>query len=348
MSKPKPDASAIRRLLVLTVGAILVLAGVGLAALTERGLIDFRASAERHGGQVLDLGGAGPQAGQSGYMVRVAGPLQVVEAPLDEQFNQQVPAPLLIRHVEMFEWHELRLGGPASYELDWEDHPIDSSHFEQPRGHANPAKFPIEGAQYDAGEVRVGGFVLSPTLVNALPGSAPVAPDMRRLPGNLAASFSLYQDHLVTSVNPANPQLGDLRVSWEQVPLQTVTIVAKADGDRLVPAGHAADGKGYDVEVGQRSLADVFPDLSLPPGFVWPRRLLAVLLAALGVSLLLWHEGERIDLLLALATGALVVGAVPGVLWLGSDNGIAVAWIVLAVLGAALAYWRLHVRQRED
>lgn len=344
MSTPKPDASAIRRLLLLAVGAVLVLAGVGLAALTERGLIDFRISAEQHGGQVLDLGGAGPRAGQSGNMVRVTGPLQVVEAPLDEQFNQQVSAPLLIRHVEMFQWHELRLGGPASYEQDWQDHPIDSSRFERPQGHLNPAKFPIKGAQFDAGEVRVGGFVLSPVLVNALPGSAPVAPDMRRLPSNLAASFSLYQDRLVTSANPADPQVGDLRVSWEQVPLQIVTIVAKADGDRLAPAEQAADGKGYDVQVGNRSLADLFPDLSLPPGLVWPRRLLAVLLAALGVGLLLWHEGERLDPLLALATGALVVGAVAGVLWLGSDGGIAAAWLVLAVLGAALAYWRLHVR----
>jgi hypothetical protein len=43
-----------------------------------------------------------------------------------------------------------------------------------------------------------------------------------------------------------------------------------------------------------------------------------------------------------------VVGAVVGVLWLGSDNGVAAVWIVLAVISAALATWRLRMKQREN
>ena len=345
--KPR-DASAIRRLLLLAAGAILVLAGVGLAALTEHGLIDYQLGAERHGGQVLDLGGDGLEDSQSGAMERVTGQVQVIEAPLDVQFNQQAVAPVLTRHVEMFQWHEVQAGGPPEYELDWEDHPIDSSHFQRPAGHDNPGQFPIQSAQFDAGKVRVGGFVLSSTILHALPGGELITPDMHRLPSNLGASFSVYQNYLITSANPSDPRLGDIRVSWEAVPLQVVTVVGKANGDILVPADHAADGKGYDVEVGDRDLVDIFSDLPVPPRFIWPRRVFSILLATLGVGLLFWYRRDRIDPTFALATGVLVVGAVVGVLWLGSDNGVAAVWIVLAVISAALATWRLRMKQREN
>ena len=222
-------------------GALLVLAGIGLVAMTARGLLNYRAAAGRHGGEVIDLGThAQPQAGQHGYMARVVGIPQVVEAPHDPEFNLRVNTPVLVRHVEMFQWREIRIGDSVHYEMDWVDRPLDSSHFEDPRGHANPASFPISGKQFDAGLVQMGGFKLGPLLQHALPGSEQVAPDPKSLPENLAASFTLYQNHLVTSARPDDPRLGDLRVSWDEVPLQQLTIVGRLDGDRLVAAAEAA------------------------------------------------------------------------------------------------------------
>jgi hypothetical protein len=148
----------------------------------------------------------------------------------------------------------------------------------------------------------------------------------------------------VTSANPSNPQLGDLRVSWEAVPEQTVTIVARLDGNRLVPAAGAADGKGFDVEVGDRPLLAIFPDLPVPPEFVGFRRILAILLAALGAGLLLRCRQGRADPVLAAGTGAAAVGAVSGVLWLGDGAAVAAAWFGLAALGIVLAVWRLKAR----
>ena len=331
------------RPILLVAGALLVLAGVALAALTEQGLIGFRSAAERHGGQILDLGGnSRPQTADQGYMVRVSGPVRVVEAPLDVQFNQHASTPVLMRHVEMFQWHEIRAGGPPVYEQDWQDHPVDSSRFAP--GHANPAQFPLQPQEFDAGRVDVGAFVLSRAIQQALPGSQAVVPDLHDLPANLAASFSLHHDALVTSAHPSSPQLGDLRVSWSAVPTGTVTVVARLDGNRLVPAVGAPDGKGFDVEVGDRPLLAIYPDLPVPPEFVWPRRVLALLLAMLGAGLLLWSRSNRADAVLAGATGAVAVGAVAGVLWLGDDMGIAVAWFGVAVLGILLAVWRLRAR----
>jgi len=334
----KQAQSPRRRLVLLVAGVLLVLAGVALAALTEQGLIGFRGAAERHGGEILDLGGNGrPQAADQGYMVRVSGPVRVVEAPLDVQFNQQASTPVLMRHVEMFQWHEIKAGGPPVYEQDWEDHPVDSSHFAP--GHANPASFPLQAQEFDAGRVNVGAFVLSRAIQRALPGSQAVTPDLRRLPANLAASFSLHHDALVTSSRPASPQLGDLRVSWSAVPAETVTVVARLDGNRLVPVAGATDGKGFDVEVGDRPLLAIYPDLPVPPEFVWPRRVLALLLAMLGAGLLLWRKGCVGVPSLAVTIGGSLVCAVCGILWLGARMEVAGAWLAVAAVGAAGAVW---------
>ena len=335
--------TSMRGLVLNVVGALLVLAGIGLVAMTARSLLNYRAVASLHGGEVVDLGAnAQPGAGQHGSMVRVVGTPTVVEAPHDPDFNLRVNTTMLVRHVEMFQWREVRVGSSVHYELDWVDHLLDAGHFEDPKGHANPLSFPISGKQFDAGLVQIGGFKLGPVLLHAIPGTQRITPDPGALPENLAASFSRYQDYLVTSARPGDPRLGDVRVSWNEVPLQELTIVGRIDGDRLVAAADAADGKGYVVQVGDVPVLDVFPDLPVPPEFVLSWRILAVLLASLGAFLLLSTQRDRRDPLLALGLGALVVGIVASVLWLGDDTRTMCGWLVLAALGLLLTGWRLR------
>ncbi|WP_199096861.1 TMEM43 family protein [Dyella sp. ASV21] len=325
-------------------GALLLLGGAGLVAMTEQGLLDHQRAAERHGGQILDLGAGGtPESGQHGYLARITGPVRVVEEPYDPEFGQRASTPLLIRHVEMFQWREVRVSGEVHYELDWVDRPLDSRRFAQPGGHLNPSRFPIQGKQFDAGQVRVGGYALAPALLHALPGSDMLTPNPKSLPPNLAASFALYDHYFTTSAKPEQPRLGDVRVSWEIVPIQPVTVFAQIDGDQLVPAAHAADGKGFDVQVGERTLSDLAPDVPQPPNFVWLRRLAALLLGALGVLLLLPdRQRTHHDGLLALGTSSLLIGAVASVMWLGTDLALGGAWFLLALVGLGLAVWRMR------
>ncbi len=328
------------------VGALLLLAGLGLVATTEQASIEHRVAAERHGGQVLEVqGDTRPDVGKNRYMVRVSGRLNVVDAPLDPEFNQRVTTPVLVRHVEMFQWREVRVAGDTHYEQDWVDRPVDASRFERSAGHANPGAFPIQGKQFDAGLVKIGGYALAPALLHALPGGDRIEPDMKALPANLAASFTRHDDYLVTSANPGHPRLGDLRVSWEAVPVQVLTIFARPQGDLLVPAADAPDGKGYDVQVGDRRLVDVLPDVPEPPVFAVARRVLAMLLAGLGVLLLLSGRMSASHALpVAAGAGVLLAAAVAGVMWLGKDLQSSAYWFVLAVAGLAVVVWRLHAR----
>ncbi len=337
------------------IGATVVLAGVALVALTAQSIVDFNAVAAQHGGQVADLGhDAVPQAGQHGHMVRVVAVPTVVEAPRDPEFNLSVNTPVLTRHVEMFQWREVRVGARAHYEMDWVDHWLDASHFDDPHGHANPTRFPLSGKRFDAGLVQMGGFRLSPVLQHALPGLASVVPDMRALPANLAASFGRHGDYLQTSAHADSPQLGDIRVSWDQIPLRTMTIVARLDGGNLLPAPDAADGRGYQIAVGEVGMLDLFPDLPTPPRAVMFKRVLGVLLAVLGTFVLLTERRRALaatvrtplrtsrwdDLLLALGLGVLTTSVLAAAVWAGNDNQHVLGWVGVAVLAAMLAVWQ--------
>lgn len=344
---PAGRAVALRGPLAAVAGLALLALGIVLAVWTEHSLAGYRAALVRHGGAVVDLGHAmEPQPGLQGRMVRISGTPRVVEAPYDPDFNQQAGTPVLVRRVQMFQWRELRLGGSVTYELDWADTPQDSSRFAQPNGHANPGPFPIAGRRFDAGSVELGGYKLDAALVHALPGSEPVAPVMKALPANLAASFSLHDGALVTSARPGDPRLGDLRVSWNAVPLQEVTVLARVDGDRLAAVPNAADGKGYEVNVGDSSLLDMRPDMAAEPSLAWLRRILAVLLAALGAALLLRRGATSIDPPAALGGGLLVVGVCAAMPWLGSSTMAVIAWLVVALLGLALLLWRRRAATR--
>jgi hypothetical protein len=151
----------------------------------------------------------------------------------------------------------------------------------------------------------------------------------------------------VTSADPADPRLGDLRVGWEEVPMQQMTVIARIDGDQLKPALNATDGKGFDVEIGDVPLLDVFPDLPVAPQFVLGGYIFSVLLATLGAGLLL-VDHQRRDALLALALGLLTVGTVASVLWVGKDTSVMLAWLAIAVAGLLLAGWRLQRRSAQQ
>ena len=320
-------------------GAALLLLGLLLLGFTEHADRLRAMGEDALGGFVLTGDAAVPGRSANGKLVLAVGAPEVKTPARDAQFGVSVDAPALVRKVEMFQWKEMRYGGQRSYEMDWFDHPIDSSAFGNPNGHANPGAFPINAARFDSPEVTVAGFRLAPALVRMIDGVEPFAPDLSHVPPNMAATFQSSDGMLVTSAIPDHPQVGDLRISWMRVAPSDLTVFARDAGATLVPASNPAGDAIAQVLIGKHSLTDVLTDAPQPPHFKWARRILALLLAWAGAALLL-PRARRRDRVLALAIAVVPLAVLAAVFWFEVRMLAAGALIAVAVAAAAVAAWR--------
>jgi Transmembrane protein 43 len=320
-------------------GAVLLLLGLLLLGTTEH-TDRLRAMGEDAlGGFVLTGAAAKPGPASNGQLVLAAG-APVVGAPAtDTQFDVSVAAPALVRKVEMFQWNETDYGGQRNYELEWFDHPIDSSRFTDPSGHANPGAFPLVDERFNAPDVMVDGFKLAPALVDAIAGVENYSPDLSHLPPNMAATFQAHDGVLLSSSDPTRPQVGDLRIRWMEVAPAHLSVLARDDGGTLVQTNDASGKPLAEVELGRRSLTDMLTDAPQPPPFKWTRRILAMLLAWAGAWLLLVAARRR-DVLLALLIALAPLASLAGAYWLGVRNPVAIALIALALAALLGAGWR--------
>ncbi|MBS0432678.1 MAG: hypothetical protein JSS21_09785 [Proteobacteria bacterium] len=330
-------SSAARRLVAVVAGAILLMAALLLLGFTEHADRLRAMGEDALGGFVLHGAQVRPGPDSDGQLVFVADPVQIAQPARDPQFNVGANAVALVRKVEMFQWQEVD-GGRRSYELDWVDHPVDSTKFAQPAGHENPGAFPFDGARFDSPDVRVGGFKLAPDLVETISGVEDFSPDLRALPPNLAATFQAHDGTLVTSVDPQHPRTGDLRVSWMRIAPKELTVLARAQNGGLMQPRDASGRDLAQVQIGKRSLSDVVPDAAPRPDFAWARRVLAILLAWAGVLLVL--PRARRDEWLGLAAACAMLAVLACLFWFGVRNAAAIVLLVVALIAAAAAAWR--------
>jgi hypothetical protein len=324
---------------------VLVLAALWLTFATEHAVVIRHSAAAqtRPNAKMLDAK-ARPKPALDGKIVRLAGTPRVLEPPRDRDFGITFDTPLLVRRVSMFQWHEARADNKVTYRQDWLDHAVDSRRFKHPSGHANTQAFPFAGHKFLAPRVRLGHFKLAPAIVRALPAPvSAVTPSFRRLPVNLQASFQAHDGALTTSVDPEHPRLGDLRVRWLAAPLAPVTVLARVDGDRLVPAAQALGDPGLKVRQRPRASNDAVADLPLSPHAAWAWRVLALVLASLGAWLLVRRRRAGVSgIITAMGLAVGVLALLAGGVWFALSVWVAVvAWIIaalaLAAVGSGLA-----------
>lgn len=139
-------------------------------------------------------------------------------APLvDPDFRVRTRQFGLDRRVEMYQW---RLGD-TGYERVWHGALIDSAGFDP--AHANPPKLPIENRRWWAEQPMLDGAPLDQAVLRSLGEWRMLRPDFSRLPANLAASFQPEGEGLGSAENPLEPQIGDVRVSWRELVLPSLT-----------------------------------------------------------------------------------------------------------------------------
>lgn len=213
--------------------ASIALALLALAALAWH----FGREAPTPGADVVEIDAAHLDAANEGRRVSIRGPLRVVQPPRDTDLGIEAGDALaLLREVEMLQWQESCEGDACSHRLAWSVSLVDANTFREERGHANPASMPFAAARFEAGEVRLGAFLVDPANVAVDVDAVAWPVRVAQLPPNLAATFRDCDGAICTG-EQGKPAAGDVRVRYRVMPAGTRTLDGVQRGDRLESGG---------------------------------------------------------------------------------------------------------------
>ena len=219
-----------------------------------------------------------------GKLVAVAGNLEVMdEALTDTKFNISVKSSKLVRKVEMYQWEETEHTDDDdrktyTYEKKWSDDLINSQDFHQ-AGHNNPGSFPVENQTFQAKDVKVGAFNLTSKQIEKTPASANLSAEGLEL----SEEYNYQNNYVTTSKNLDEPEVGDIRISWQYNDWEEVTVLAVQKGNTFVDFV-SKDGKSVNrVEKGLLSLKQIVQEMRNEDKFMkWILRLVGALLVIFG------------------------------------------------------------------
>ncbi|HYU33683.1 MAG TPA: TMEM43 family protein [Thermoanaerobaculia bacterium] len=203
-------------------------------------------SLEEGAGSVVSVPADQVNAGNEGKLVHLTGPVSTQGELTDPDFGVHAQGVKLVRHVDMYQWKQQeksekrkKLGGGEetvttyTYSKDWSSEPIDSSSFQESNGHQNPGSFPVEASTEVADPVEVGAFTLSTEQVDQLNDGKdlPVTEAMlQEVPEPLGSQVKVSDGRFYMGENPASPQVGDVRISFQVVNPATVSLIGVQTG----------------------------------------------------------------------------------------------------------------------
>lgn len=303
-----------------------------------------------------------------GKLVHVTGPATTTEVLKDTVFDHSGALLRLKRKVEMFQWDEdtdekttTKLGGAEetttvyTYKKVWSDDLIDSSDFKQSGDHMNPSSMPYPSVEWITAKATLGAFVLSTSLIEGLNDWTHRAlPPDQPLPAVLAGKGLVEGNGYFVGANPATPQVGDLRITFEEVEPCEVSVVSAQRGNSFDPYVAKAGGTIEMIDTGVLTAAAMFQTAQEVNTIItWLVRLGGFLLMMIGFMVLLKPLSVLGDVIPFL--GKLIEAGTGLIAFLVSVVGttvtIAVAWIFyrpvlgIALLGVAgFCMWRVKGR----
>lgn len=215
--------------------------------------------------------------GKDGKLIHLVGQIAAATSALDPAFAVTGHGLLRLRRsVEMYQWKEdesvttqRSIGGSQttqvtySYHRVWSERAIDSGAFHHMSGHVNPV-MPMRSITFDTPAATLGAYDVDPSVLDEISDFTPLAvtkaPPLPAYssPFYPARSYRIEAGGFYLGQNPANPSIGDLRVTFEAVRSQFFSVVAAQVGNALA-AYHAADRhKIALVEPGAFSAAALF------------------------------------------------------------------------------------------
>lgn len=175
-------------------------------------------------------------AANDGKLIHTSGTATTQETLVDEAFLVSAPAIKLQRNVSMYQWKQTGVSKSATrhdYKKDWSDKAIDSSHFKYPAEHGNP-EMAYKNRTFQAQNVSLGAFKLSNEQINRLAVDQDLTVQGIKIPKQLAGKkLTLTETGLYLGDNPAEPQIGDLKISFKILKPSKVSVIAQQQGNNF-------------------------------------------------------------------------------------------------------------------
>lgn len=230
--------------ILLIVSVVLLFWNEGRAVKTYQSLVEGKAAVVAANPDTVD-------AALDGKLIHLQGPITTQETPEDTDTGVYAEgAVALKRSVEMYQWieseeskTEKKLGGGEEttttyrYELGWHATPQNSAEFYNADGHENPP-MPVESAEFAVSQADLGAYVVAGDKLTGLGSAKPMeftAEDAEYIGTSLGLDRSMQpvDGALYAGNDPQKPQLGDLRIVYEQIDLPEASFVAKQSGNGL-------------------------------------------------------------------------------------------------------------------
>ncbi len=243
-------------------------------------------------------------ATNEGKLVHVSGNATTTESLIDEDFGLEVQALRLTRSVEMYQWVQKeesetrkKVGGSEekvtkfTYTKAWVGSLNDSSKFKEQAGHKNPANMPYKALDRVAQGATMSAFRVPPVVLekvakfDALPATEA---QLTKLTGDVRARAKVRDSVLYVASEPASPEVGDYRVSFQVVKPQVVSLIARQVGNSFDAYRAQAGDEIMLVEQGTVEAAVMFRAAKdANASLTWILRLVGWLAMAIGLTLML-------------------------------------------------------------
>ena len=354
--------------IVLVIGAcVLLFWNEGRAVRTARSLAEGGHAVQTVAADKIDVA-------NEGKLIHVTGMLTSGGPVLDKEFGMRSSGVRLHRRVEMFQWTEdskseskKELGGSEKtrttykYERAWSEKPVDSAKFKERNGHVNP-QMTYRARNLVAPQVKLGAFAVPNTLLASFGTEEALAVSDEQAEAaekRLDKSTHVVDGVLYIAKDPAQPSVGDYRITFTEVHLQSASVVGQQAGSGFAPYRTQAGGTVQLIAAGAVPAADMIKAAEDENRmWTWIIRLGGVVLVFVGFTLMTGPLGTLADVVPILGD---VVRAGTGLLsvmctLVVAPLVIAIAWfvyrpvvaVIVLVVGAALAYGAIHLaRQRK-
>jgi len=309
----------------------------------------------------------------NGKMIHATGNATTEEILTDGEFDISVNAIKLIRRAEYYQWVEHqstetkdKVGGGQetittyTYSKEWVSSPVSSSSFEDPqyRGISNDILLNVEDKTLQAQNVAFGAYTLPEALISQMNNYEPLNVELNsdvvdyyetefhRVFDVASTSSFLHPSGnvLYIGINPNNPTVGDVRVTFQKVLPGEVSILAKVNGNTFEKYTAKNGYSLITLQDGAVSMDEMFAsEHASNKTMAWILRLVGILLVVFGFKNIFNIITQLLKVLPFLGNIAnLGVGLVSWVLGLAwSLIVIAIAWLfyrpLLGILLIAVA-----------